>query len=109
MHRHHFDPMQIDPLQIDQNQNTINPKNTFNRFVIFQTLIDIIYAARIQRNSTDNKKSRFLKNIFLKFTHFSPITPYYDWVESKIQKDTRKNKKDTVLYLFYKGEHPENE
>ena len=77
MHRHHFDP-----LQIKHWQNTIKPKNTFNRFVIVQTLMDIIHPARIQRNSTRNKKSRFSKYFFLKFTRFSPITPYYDWIKS---------------------------
>ena len=51
-----------------------------------------------------DKMLRIFKNIFLKFAHFSPVTPYYDWVKTKLQKDTRKNKKDTVLYLFYKGE-----
>ena len=84
------------PLQIDQCQCTINPKNTFNRFVTFQTLIDIIYLARIQRNSTRYQKVTVSEIFFFKFTHFSLVTPCYDWVKSKLQKVTRNDKKVTV-------------
>ena len=67
MHRHHFDP-----LQIDQIQNMINPKNTFDRFVILQTLMDIIHTARIQRNLTHKQKVTVFEIIFLKIHTFSP-------------------------------------
>ena len=58
--------------QIGHCQNTINPKNTFNRFVIFQSLMDKIHTTRIQRNSTRKQKVTVFEIFFFEIHTFFP-------------------------------------
>ena len=66
MHRHHFVHYLV------HCQDTINQKNTLNRFVIVQTLIDILHAARIQRNSTRKQNVTFFEKYFFEIHTFFP-------------------------------------